>query len=204
MHDETPKDPAEIRRDIEATRERIAETAEAIAYQTDVQARLKDEITGRVETAKVVAGETASAARDAIADARDTVLEATAEARVTAAEIAAIARQAVEDVTRTTTANVQAAIVDAKPAIADVSEVIADAGRATTAAIATTVAGASDIAADVAADPGSAARGVAKYAARNPVELAIMSFLVGIVVGMLLPVGRRVPQRDVGDLEAPA
>ncbi len=145
MHDE-PNDTAAIRREIEATRERIADTAEAIAYQTDVPARLKDEVAERVETAK-------SMAQDFI----DTTKPYADEARVTAAEIAEIARQAVEDATRTASANVAAAIEAVQPVIAEAN----------------------------------VTRGSAELAARNPLALAIGSFLVGVVVGALLPQRRR-------------
>ena len=154
MHDE-PNDTAAIRREIEATRERIADTAEAIAYQTDVPARFKDEVAERVETAK-------SMAQDFI----DTTKPYADEARVTAAEIAEIARQAVEDATRTASANVAAAIEAVQPVIAEANVAVASGSALAT-------------------------RGSAELAARNPLALAIGSFLVGVVVGALLPKRRR-------------
>lgn len=52
-------DPREIRKAIERTRDRIADTAEALAYKTDVSARLKDNVADRVDAVRgAIAGAT--------------------------------------------------------------------------------------------------------------------------------------------------
>jgi hypothetical protein len=48
-------DTQAIRESIEATRDRIADTAEALAYKTDVQARVRDNVALGVETLKATA-----------------------------------------------------------------------------------------------------------------------------------------------------
>jgi gas vesicle protein len=46
------QDPGEIRQDIERTRAQMGDTVEALGYKTDVKARARDTITGRVESVK--------------------------------------------------------------------------------------------------------------------------------------------------------
>ena len=46
------QDPEVIRRDIEATRERMGETVEALGYKADVPTRAKEAVTGRVSAVK--------------------------------------------------------------------------------------------------------------------------------------------------------
>lgn len=46
------KDASEIRQEIEATRAELGDTVEAIAYQTDVKARIKDAVDDRISGAK--------------------------------------------------------------------------------------------------------------------------------------------------------
>src|SRR5215210_4132809 len=46
------QDPSTIREDIEQTRERMGETVEALAYKSDVKARAKESVTGRVDAVK--------------------------------------------------------------------------------------------------------------------------------------------------------
>jgi len=46
------QDPGEIRQDIERTRAQMGDTVEALGYKTDVKARARDSITGRVESVK--------------------------------------------------------------------------------------------------------------------------------------------------------
>jgi gas vesicle protein len=62
------QDPSTIRKDIEHTRERMGDTVEALAYKTDVGARTKDAVTGRVDAVKEklgVAGDRLGSAADA-------------------------------------------------------------------------------------------------------------------------------------------
>jgi hypothetical protein len=59
------QDPGEIRQDIEATREQMGDTVEALSYKTDVKARAKDSITDRVESVKSRVGLASSKVSDA-------------------------------------------------------------------------------------------------------------------------------------------
>jgi hypothetical protein len=46
------QEPSTIREDIEQTRARMGDTVEALAYKTDVKARAKDSVSGKVQSAK--------------------------------------------------------------------------------------------------------------------------------------------------------
>jgi ElaB/YqjD/DUF883 family membrane-anchored ribosome-binding protein len=76
MSDTTSRTPDDIRKDIEHTREELADTAAALAERADVKARAHDKveetkarITGKVDDAKAKVSGTASAAKDKAADA---------------------------------------------------------------------------------------------------------------------------------------
>jgi len=58
------QDPGEIRQDIEATREQMGDTVEALSYKADVKARAKDSITDRVDTVKSRVGLASSKVSD--------------------------------------------------------------------------------------------------------------------------------------------
>lgn len=67
------QDPSTIRKDIEDTRERMGDTVDALAYKTDVGARTRDAVHGRVEGVKErlgVAGERISDATPGTPDVR--------------------------------------------------------------------------------------------------------------------------------------
>jgi ElaB/YqjD/DUF883 family membrane-anchored ribosome-binding protein len=59
------QDPSEIRNDIEETRARMGDTAEALGHKADVPGRAKEAISGRVESVK----STFSGAKDSVSDA---------------------------------------------------------------------------------------------------------------------------------------
>jgi gas vesicle protein len=59
------EDPDMIRRDIEATRERMGDTVDALGYKADVKGRAKESVTGRVDAVR----EKLVGARDSAADA---------------------------------------------------------------------------------------------------------------------------------------
>jgi gas vesicle protein len=68
------QDPSTIRKDIEQTRERMGDTVDALAYKTDVGARTRDAVTGRVDAVKEklgVAGDHVSGAADALPSTGD-------------------------------------------------------------------------------------------------------------------------------------
>ncbi|MCW3041100.1 MAG: protein of unknown function ElaB [Solirubrobacterales bacterium] len=65
------QDPSTIRKDIEQTRERMGDTVDALAYKSDVGARAKDAVTGRVDSVKEKLGVAQSAASDKLSAAGD-------------------------------------------------------------------------------------------------------------------------------------
>ena len=54
------KDPDQIRREIEDTRDRMGDTVDALAYKADVPNRVKDSISDRVDSVKSAVANTAS------------------------------------------------------------------------------------------------------------------------------------------------
>jgi len=92
------EEPDRIRAEIEATREQMSETVDAIGYKADVPARAKDSINEKKESAK----ETLVGAKDtitsAIVGARDRVSDATPDAgdvRQSAQQVKRTGRRAV-------------------------------------------------------------------------------------------------------------
>jgi gas vesicle protein len=65
------QDPGEIRQEIEATREQMGDTVEALSYKADVKARAKDSITDRVDSVKSRVGLATSKVSDATPDTHD-------------------------------------------------------------------------------------------------------------------------------------
>ncbi len=65
------KDPSEIRREIEETRARLGDTVEALAYKTDVPARVKDNAAEKLETVRGTVGDVAGTVKDAAGAAKD-------------------------------------------------------------------------------------------------------------------------------------
>ena len=59
------QDPSEIRNDIEATRARMGDTAEALGHKADVPGRARDAVSDKVESVK----STFSGAKDSVSDA---------------------------------------------------------------------------------------------------------------------------------------
>jgi gas vesicle protein len=62
------QDPELIRRDIEATRQHMGDTVDALAYKADVPSRTKDKLTGAVDTVKERIGGAAGTVPDATPD----------------------------------------------------------------------------------------------------------------------------------------
>ena len=62
------KDSREIRQKIEETRERMADTIEALGYKADVPARVKDNLSERLETVKGVIGDAVASAKGALGE----------------------------------------------------------------------------------------------------------------------------------------
>lgn len=67
------KDPDQIRREIEDTRDRMGDTVDALAYKADVPSRVKDSISDRVEGVKSTFGNTATKVSSAVTGTTATV-----------------------------------------------------------------------------------------------------------------------------------
>ncbi len=65
------KEPDDIRRDIEQTRERMAETLDALAYKADVPARAKEAITQTKESVAASATEAKERVKSSLGRGRD-------------------------------------------------------------------------------------------------------------------------------------
>lgn len=63
-----PREPAEIRRDIEQTREQLGDTVAALAEKADVKARAKERVDGIRHTVSDRTGEMAGKVREAAPD----------------------------------------------------------------------------------------------------------------------------------------
>jgi translation elongation factor EF-1beta len=101
-------DTQAIRESIEATRERIADTAEALAYKTDVQARVRENVAFGVESLKATAAvvaddvsatlvEVAETTRDGVTAFAERVSDGAADLAASASEIAASAADRAAD-----------------------------------------------------------------------------------------------------------
>lgn len=69
---QVPKDPQELRAEIEQTRAELGATVEALAAKTDVKARAKEAAADATERAKAAAAEKAEHAKAAAVRAKDT------------------------------------------------------------------------------------------------------------------------------------
>jgi hypothetical protein len=78
------KDASTIQQEINETRGRIGDTVEALGYKTDVGARLKDTVRGRVETLRESVGEAVETVKSSI-DGASEAFGATVNDRVAAA-----------------------------------------------------------------------------------------------------------------------
>jgi hypothetical protein len=65
------QDPGEIRQDIEVTRTQMGDTVEALSYKTDVKARARDSVTGKVDTVKSKVGLAGSKVSDSTPSGED-------------------------------------------------------------------------------------------------------------------------------------
>lgn len=167
---ETHESPDDIRKDIERTRDRIADTAEALAYKTDVPARLKDNVAERVDAVKgAIAGATSKLT------------------------------QGVHDVSQTTKSNINGAshsLEDTKATVqtklADATDTlkgnISDLGDTAQAKLEKTGKATKSVALD--------AKGLLE---KNPLGLALGSIAAGFLLGLALPVSD-LERENVGPL----
>ena len=86
--DDAPKDPEQIREEIEATRQELGDTVEALAAKADVKARMREKIGATKESAAEKIGATKESAAEKLGKAResspDNVSSAAAQATTTA------------------------------------------------------------------------------------------------------------------------
>jgi ElaB/YqjD/DUF883 family membrane-anchored ribosome-binding protein len=77
--DDEQRSPAEIRRDIEETREQLGDTAEALAGKTDVKAQAKERVESVKQEAKAKIGELHGKASDAAPESAGSAASAVQE-----------------------------------------------------------------------------------------------------------------------------
>lgn len=80
------QDSSEIRREIELTRARMGDTVEALAYKSDVPARVRDAVDDKVESVKGTLGGVAGNVKDTLSDATGTLNGAFKSAKRTVGE----------------------------------------------------------------------------------------------------------------------
>ncbi len=185
-------DPNVIRKQIEETRERIADTAEALAYKTDVPARLKENVAGRVDSVK-------SALGDATASVAHGLSGATQIASAAAADASSKLSQGVHDVSESAKTNLKGASSSADDAAAGVKNKLASATDSVKdnlagakSKVGANVSGIGDAAQEKLATSGQATRSAALNTKglleKNPLGLALGSIAAGFLLGLALPV----------------
>lgn len=88
------KDPHQIRREIDETRDRMGDTVDALAYKADVPNRVKDNIADRVDGVKSAIGNTATKIGSAVTGTTARVGEAVGSAVPDGSEVADGAKRA--------------------------------------------------------------------------------------------------------------
>ena len=112
------KDPDAIRKDIEATRERMGDTVEALAYKADVPARTKDAVNDKIDSVKNavsdVVGATAAKLSGAAHDTQERVAGAVDDAQPHVAKL--------RDNVSSVTAGARDAAIDASRKLPDADD----------------------------------------------------------------------------------
>jgi hypothetical protein len=155
------KDASAIRQEIEETRERMGDTVEALAYKTDVPARVKDTLNERVESVKGTLGDVVENVKTAVAGASDSVKTNVAEASGSVSDAVHDGSRNGADVVARTRHKVSEAVSKVGGELGDRlqnADVSATAGR------------------------------VVGIAQENPLGLALAALAIGVLCGSLLPV----------------
>ncbi|MDQ2908969.1 MAG: DUF3618 domain-containing protein [Candidatus Eremiobacteraeota bacterium] len=175
-------DPQAIREEIEATRERMADTAEALAYKSDVPARVKDKVNAKVEDVK-------SAARDAASAVGSKLSGASESARNNVQDFTETAKSALGDAADNAKSSLNTAAQSTRTAVGNASDAAND-----------LTARARDTIGTPSSDQGAALGSNAKnFVAENPLALAVASIATGFLVGLALPVST-MERENVGPL----
>ncbi len=190
--DESHDDPNVIRKQIEETRDRIADTAEALAYKTDVPARVKENVSDRVDSVKSALGGAASSVAHGLSDASHSASAIAADASVKLS-------QGVHDVSQSAKTNLGGAASSLDDKTANVKSKLADASGNVkgslddaTQNLRTNVSQLGTAAQEKLADSGEATKSLAfstkGFLEKNPLGLAIGSLAAGFLLGLALPV----------------
>lgn len=167
---ESHDDPTAIRKQIEETRDRIADTAEALAYKTDVPARLKDNVAERVDAVK-----------GAIAGATSKLTQGVHDVSQTAKHNINGTASTLDDAKSTAGARFADASSTAQSKLHDATDSVRD-----------NISGLGDAAQSKLSSTGKATKSVALDAKdlleKNPLGLAIGSIAAGFLIGLALPV----------------
>ena len=163
------KDSSEIRREIEQTRARMGDTVEALAYKSDVPARVKDAVNDKVATVK-------GTIADVVDNVKDTLTGTTGKVGHALGDASRSAGSAWTDTTDKlgeTTSNVTSSISEKISAVSgDVSGKLGDVtGRLPSGE-----------------DVKDVARRGAGIVMENPLGLALGGLAVGLLAGLLAPV----------------
>jgi hypothetical protein len=97
------QDPDEIRQEIEATRERMEDTVEAIGYKADIKARTKESLTSSKDRARQTITQKRNRMMESIKDTKNRAVESLVGTKETVGERVGDATSKVGDVTPTTT-----------------------------------------------------------------------------------------------------
>jgi hypothetical protein len=166
------KDARTIRQEIAQTRAQLGDTVEALAYQTDIAARVRDNVSGRVEAMKGTIGNVMDSVKTAVVGASDTVADSVKTAVVSAGDSVAQLGDTVEALTSQT--DIAALVKN------NVSNAVDSGSR--------TVAQAGDRLQNV--DVAGNARRAVGAAAENPIRFTLAALAMGFLTGSLLPVSQ--------------
>jgi phage tail protein X len=158
------KDASTIRQEIERTRTQMGDTVEALAYKTDVSARVKENVNDRVEAAKGTIGNVMDSVKTALVGASENLSS-------TAADAGSSIGDAVGASSRSGAATLSQVRDSLNSTITQAGNGLAQAGNQLQSA-------------DVA---GKARRAVGAVQ-ENPVGLTIAALAVGFLTGSLIPV----------------
>ena len=164
------KDASTIRQEIEQTRERMGDTVEALAYKTDVPARMKDNVNERVDAVKGTIENVMDSVKTAVVGTSGAVKSTLADAREGVNDAVSAGAQNGSGVLSRARAGVSARVQNVNATVQNANDSVGERLRN----------------ADVA---GNAKRAVGAVQ-ENPIGLAIAALAIGFLSGSLLPVSQ--------------